>query len=388
MSTHKHIDLICVAVLLCTVLLTILFMNGDRFGLRPMVDEDTIQDPSSFTANDLDGNWETSTATKIRLQDGDIRVSGQGAYAFENDVIINNAGYFLLSGSLTNGRILVNAHSSSKVFLMLNGVDVACRDDACFQVLQAQKVFLTLAEDSENRLSSGITRYREALEDGRDGTLFTRDSLTINGNGNLNIDAAYRHGIEANDDLTIAGGTITIVCPQDGISVNDGLGIQQASLTVLAGDDGLRIKSHEIGAFYMKTGSLDITCGSDGIQAETTAEILDSSCAIRAGDTGIQAAGAVTITGGSLLLEGCKHDFQGEPIEQTDCEIVTFPGDSETLSAVPAQVPKMIPDPPPEPVESNPENPAEYPHGTWQRVILSILVLAAGLLAGFLFKKR
>ena len=40
MSTHKHIDLICVAVLVCTLLLTVLFINGERLGLRPIVDGD------------------------------------------------------------------------------------------------------------------------------------------------------------------------------------------------------------------------------------------------------------------------------------------------------------------------------------------------------------
>ena len=38
MSTHKYIDIICVAVLLLTLLLTAVFMNGERFGIRVIVD--------------------------------------------------------------------------------------------------------------------------------------------------------------------------------------------------------------------------------------------------------------------------------------------------------------------------------------------------------------
>ena len=34
MSTHKHIDLVCVAVIIAGLLLTLLFMNGQALGLQ------------------------------------------------------------------------------------------------------------------------------------------------------------------------------------------------------------------------------------------------------------------------------------------------------------------------------------------------------------------
>ena len=40
MSTHKHFDRICVVVLLFSILLTILFMNGEALGMQVIVDED------------------------------------------------------------------------------------------------------------------------------------------------------------------------------------------------------------------------------------------------------------------------------------------------------------------------------------------------------------
>ena len=40
MSTHRHIDAVCVAVLVFTLLITVLFMNGNAFGIQPIVDED------------------------------------------------------------------------------------------------------------------------------------------------------------------------------------------------------------------------------------------------------------------------------------------------------------------------------------------------------------
>ena len=34
MSTHKYFDRICVAVLIVTLLITVLFMNGERLGIQ------------------------------------------------------------------------------------------------------------------------------------------------------------------------------------------------------------------------------------------------------------------------------------------------------------------------------------------------------------------
>ena len=91
MSTHKHIDLICVVVLILTVLLTILFMNGSRLGIETIIDEDAEANSQSvyFTANDSNGAWDTSSATRITLQGSTASVSGGGAYVLNGDVIIS-----------------------------------------------------------------------------------------------------------------------------------------------------------------------------------------------------------------------------------------------------------------------------------------------------------
>ena len=55
MSTHKSIDLICVAVLLLTLLLTVLFMNGGRLGIQTLVDEDADAFPPQDAPADRPG---------------------------------------------------------------------------------------------------------------------------------------------------------------------------------------------------------------------------------------------------------------------------------------------------------------------------------------------
>ena len=56
MSISKHIDIICVVVLVFQLLLTMLFVNGKALGLAPLTDGSGDGD-GPFTANDLNGDY-------------------------------------------------------------------------------------------------------------------------------------------------------------------------------------------------------------------------------------------------------------------------------------------------------------------------------------------
>ena len=103
MSTHKHIDKICIAVLIVSLIVTVIFMNGKSFGLVGIVDEDAegYEGTTYFTANDQNGTWDTSSATTISLNGDEATVTGGGAYAYDGSVYIENAGYYVISGELT-----------------------------------------------------------------------------------------------------------------------------------------------------------------------------------------------------------------------------------------------------------------------------------------------
>ena len=107
MSTSKHIDIICVVVLVFTLLLTMLFVNGKALGLTPVTDGDAGDGDSPFTANDLNGDWSAANATRITLTGDGGRVSGSGAYILDGDVHILYAGAYVLSGELTDGSVII-----------------------------------------------------------------------------------------------------------------------------------------------------------------------------------------------------------------------------------------------------------------------------------------
>lgn len=312
MSTHTHIGKICGVITALTVLLTLLFMNGEALGISPMADE---EDSGWFTANDLDGDWDASGATRIVLSDEGSEVHGNGAYVYQGDVYIVYAGRYRISGTLSNGRILVQADGDDKIWLLLDGVSLHCEDDAALRVEQAGKVFLTLAEGTENAISSGEAYSEAAVAANVDGAVYSRDDLTINGAGSLSVTAAYRHGVVCNDDLVITGGTVTVSAVQDGLHAHDSVRIRDADITVSAGDDGITASNDEgTSLLYVASGTIRIPACYEGLEA-VSVTIAGGDIHIVATDDGINANGSgsvLRITGGDItIINGGGRDADG-----------------------------------------------------------------------------
>ncbi len=313
MSTHNTLDKICVAIVICSLVLTALFMNGEALRITKIVDEDAEQNSDSayFTTNDQNGSWDTTGAAVITLTGDGASISGNGAYVYDGNVVIAEAGRYVFSGNLEDGSIIVDTHDSSKVWILLDGVEINCSDDACIQVDQADKVFLTLAEGSQNILTSGSVYSDAALSDGTDGAIFAHDDLTINGGGSLTVTVQYSHGISANDDLVITGGTITISAVDDAIYVNDSIRIKDAAITATAGDDGLLTTNEvENGYLYIESGTLDITASGDGIHTTGDITVAGGEINISAGDDGIHSDDSVFVQSGTILISNCYEGVE------------------------------------------------------------------------------
>ena len=307
MSTSKHIDVICAAALLCALLVTVLFINGKALGLSPLTGGDAGDGDGVFTPNDLDGGWDAAGATRITLTGDGGRVSGSGAYIRGGDVHIICAGKYVLSGELAAGSVIIDAGREDKIWLLLDGVSLHCEDSAAILVEQAKKVFLTLADGTENTVSGGPSWSDDAVSAKIDGVIYSRDDLTINGSGSLSVTAPYKHGIVCNDNLVIAGGTIDITAAQDGVHANDSVSFTEASLTVTAGDDGVTVSNDDETAWlYVESGSISIPSCYEGLEA-IDITIAGGVTDIRPTDDGINANGrggnsVIRITGGEVTI--------------------------------------------------------------------------------------
>mgnify|MGYP002544631138 CR=1 FL=1 len=126
-----------------------------------------------------------------------------------------------------------------KVQLVLDSVDINCDTSAALYVKAADKVFVTLASDSENTLSN--TNDFVAIDDNNiDAVIFSKDDLTLNGSGTLTVTAKYGHGIVSKDDLVITSGTYQITAAKHALSGQDSVRIADGILTLNAGTDGIQ----------------------------------------------------------------------------------------------------------------------------------------------------
>lgn len=226
-------------------------------------------DSDMFTDRDLSGEY--SNAVAAELKSGSFTVTEAGTYIF--------------SGSLTEGGITVDAGDSDKVQLVLNGVDISCESGAPICVLNADKVFITLAEGSENHLENGET-LATVGEYELNAAIYSRSDLTINGSGSLEVVSPAGHGISSKDDLVITGGDITVTCANQGLDANDSVRICGGSITVDSGKDGIHAENADDasrGFVYISGGTLNIESEGDGISAGSWLQVEDGSITVLAG---------------------------------------------------------------------------------------------------------
>ena len=175
---------------------------------------------------------------------------------------------YVLFGTLDNGMVMVDVDKNSKVQLILSGVSIHSKDSAALYVKSADKVFLTLANGTQNTLSGGDS-FIAIDENNIDAAIFSKDDLTLNGSGSLAVHAAAGHGIVSKNDLAITGGTYTITAASHGLSGRDSIRIADGDFTITAGKDGLHADNEEEaekGFLHIMGGRFLITSDGDGME--------------------------------------------------------------------------------------------------------------------------
>ena len=75
----------------------------------------------------------------------------------------------------------------------------------------AKKAILALNSDSENTITDSQTyELEDASSNEPNAAIFSKDDMTIIGDGKLTVNANYNNGIASNDDLKIQSGNIIV----------------------------------------------------------------------------------------------------------------------------------------------------------------------------------
>ncbi|MCX4559348.1 carbohydrate-binding domain-containing protein [Streptomyces phaeochromogenes] len=227
-----------------------------------------LADNKESHAGDSDAEWEESDAVAVRLKGDSASVDGGGATAKGATVTITAGGTYRISGTLSDGQIVVNAPDQD-VKLVLDGAKISHSSGAAIDVTEADEAVVILADGSENTLGDADS-YADDVE--ANAALHSAADLTVTGDGKLTVRGNGNDGIASTDGLVIASGTIVVDAADDGIRGKDYLIVEGGSVTVTAGGDGLKADNSEdkdSGYVAVGDGTVKVTAKGDGVDAAT-----------------------------------------------------------------------------------------------------------------------
>ena len=253
--------------------------NGGENSNAAPVDVDFSQtDRDMFTERDSKNKYDASKAVTIQLNGTSATASSDSVQINGSTVIIKEEATYEISGAL-NGMLVVDAPDTAKLQLVFNGVDIASENSAALYILEADKVFVTLADGTTNTLANGGSFV--AIDDNNiDGALFSKQDLTLNGLGSLTVTSPAGHGIVCKDDLVVTSGTYMINSASHGLDANDSVRIANAALTIDAGKDAIHCENSEDAAkgfIYISGGTIKAEAEGDGIAASAYMQIADGT---------------------------------------------------------------------------------------------------------------
>lgn len=262
---------------------------------------------NTFSDRDKEIGYDEENSTVIKLSDDSTTCDSDAVQISGNTVTIIDEGTYILSGTLTDGMVIVDAEDTDKVQLVLDGVDITSAESAAIYVREADKVFITTASDSQNTLTNGGT-YTAIDDNNIDAAIFSKSDLTLNGAGSLTITAKAGHGVVSKDDLVLTSGTYQIDAASHGLSGKDSVRIASGSYTIVSGKDGIHAENADdtsLGFVYLADGTFDITSDGDGISAGNWLQADGGVYTVKAG-------------GGSENVQKSDGEWQFGPGQQTE----------------------------------------------------------------------
>lgn len=257
--------------------------------------------------------------TTISMDGTTINIEGSGATVNGNIVTISNAGTYSLSGTLTDGQIIVDTDDIELITLILNSVNLNSSTSAPIYIKNSETTAILIADETENYVSDATSYIYDTPEDDEpNATVFSDDDLIIYGTGSLYVTANYNDGIASKDSLTILDGNITVISVDDGIRGKDYLLIDGAQISLNVQGDGLKSDNEEdttLGYINILSGEINITSGGDAITAQSSLYITDGTFTILSGSgstanlagdlsaKGLKSALAIVIDGGTFFID-------------------------------------------------------------------------------------
>lgn len=234
-----------------------------------------IKTEDMFTSRDKEIGYSESESIAITLNgssascaDSNVKISGQ-------TVTISKEGTYILTGTLENGSIVIDAADTDKINIILKNAEINNNSGAAIYVKKADKVFITSDKGTTNTLKNS-GEFKADGDTNIDGVIFAKSDLTLNGEGKLTVSTKNGHGIVSKDDLVFYGGNYDISSTGNSISGKDSVRIAVGTFKLQSEKDGIHSENSDdnnLGFIYISGGAFDIDVSNDGIQATSALQI-------------------------------------------------------------------------------------------------------------------
>ncbi|MBE6624431.1 MAG: carbohydrate-binding domain-containing protein [Ruminococcaceae bacterium] len=288
-----------------------------------------------FTDRDKNPSYDSS-ATVITLNGENIECESSDVLISGGQITISAGGDYIIRGSALDASIVVNASSTDKVCLVLDGANISTSEFASIFVKKAKKVFV-LVKGSCSLSSVGEFVDRDIGSAG--AVIYSKEDITLQGDGSLTISTEHGHGIESKGNLKISSLSLTVNASSHAICAKDSIRTLNSNLNLTAGKDAIHAESQSVGAgyIYCEGGQMTITSGFDaldgtgaisvdnvkmvissgmavsgsssmkGFKSDDSIAILSGDVSINSSDDGIHSGDSVLIAGGKLSIS-CSDD--------------------------------------------------------------------------------
>lgn len=228
----------------------------------------------------------------------------------DREVKITKPGSYTFSGTWNDGQILVDVGKESEAILVLDGVNITNTKSAPIYIKSAEKVKIELADGKENVLTDAEFYEFENPQDNKpNACIYSRDDITIKGNGSQIVNANYNNGIGTSNDLKITGGNITVKAFNNGLKGNDSVTISGGNINITAEADGIKVdnteKAHK-GFVNITGGRIKIKAKDDGIDSTRSVTVNNADVKVSVGGQDVKCEGIMSIA------EGCISALESE----------------------------------------------------------------------------
>ncbi len=232
---------------------------------------------SGFKSDDL---FVSSDTDGTVVFDNTATVTGEGLSAEGAVVTITAPGAYTVTGTSSDGQIIIDCSKKDDVTLILNNLSLGCKNAPVIRCKKAGSLTVSMPEDTLSSLWDGSVRGdSEAPE----SAIFSKCDLTFNGGGTLNVTGNINNAVKSKGKLKVLECTLNITSVDDGIIGKDSLEINAGAVINADCDgDGLRSENDEdgdCGTIYIGECTLNIDSGGDAVQAATVLTV-DSGAVI------------------------------------------------------------------------------------------------------------